>query len=79
MDEHVPDYNYIMISMIANEEGTSNLEYALVASLIAFVAIIAVSYVGQSSKSSFNNSGRVMKNSLNPDTMLVGGGPGNPS
>ena len=41
------------MKLSANEKGTSNLEYALVASLISFVAIVSVSFVGQKSMWTF--------------------------
>lgn len=59
-----------MSKIAANEKGTTNLEYALVASLIALVSIVSVSVVGESSKSSFREPGKVIKSSI------VGGIPG---
>ena len=52
------------MKLSANEKGTSNLEYALVASLISFVAIVSVSIVGQTGKNSINKPALAISETL---------------
>ena len=53
-------YQPRLLRFATNENGVSMLEYALLASLIAVVAISSVTYLGQQSRRSFFKTGQKM-------------------
>jgi pilus assembly protein Flp/PilA len=49
------------LKLIKNEKGATAFEYALIAALIAFAAIGAMTYIGTKLSSTFNNVSSSLK------------------
>ena len=48
-----------------SERGASMVEYALLVALIAVVCIVAIDFLGEQSKSSFESTGEAIQNAGN--------------
>ena len=57
--------NWLRARFGDSERGASMVEYALLVALIAVVCIVAIDFLGQQAKSSFDSTGEAIENAGN--------------